>query len=57
MDLWKTLANLKLFQSFSGLQINVEKSRAIWFWSMNKSNRKMKCEEYKLDWNQGPLKS
>ena len=51
----KTLAKLKSFHSFSGLQINVEKTRAIWIGSMNKSNRKM-CEDYKLDWNQGPFK-
>ena len=51
----KTLAKLKSFHSFSGLQINVEKTRAIWIGSINKSNRKM-CEDYKLDWNQGPFK-
>ena len=55
LSLRKTLAKLKSFHSFSGLQINVEKTRAIWIGSMNKSNRKM-CEDYKLDWNQGPFK-
>ena len=54
LSLRKTLAKLKSFHSFSGLQINVKK-RAIWIGSMNKSNRKM-CEDYKLDWNQGPFK-
>ena len=55
LSLRKTLAKLKSFHSFSGLQINVEKTRAIWIGSMNKSNRKM-CEDNKLDWNQGPFK-
>ena len=55
LSLRKTLTKLKSFHSFSGLQINVEKTRAIWIGSMNKSNRKM-CEDYKLDWNQGPFK-
>ena len=55
LSLRKTLAKLKSFHSFSGLRINVEKTRKICIGSMNKSDRKM-CEDYKLDWNQGPFK-
>ena len=51
----KTFAKLKSFHSFSGLQINVEKTRAVWIGSLNKSIHKM-CQDYKLDWNQGLFK-
>ena len=40
----------------SGLKINVDKTKAIWIGSMAKSNLKL-CKEYKLDWDQGPIKS
>ena len=39
----------------SGLQINVEKTKAVWIGAMSKSERKL-CNEFKLDWNQNPLK-
>ena len=39
----------------SGLKLNIEKTRAIWIGSMNKSNRIL-CNDFKLDWNQGPFK-
>ena len=39
----------------SGLKINVDKTKAIWIGSMAKSNLKL-CREYKLDWDQGPVK-
>ena len=55
ISLKKTLDKLKLFYSMSGLKINVEKTRAIWIGSMNRSNRKL-CLEYNLDWNQEPFK-
>ena len=38
-----------------GLKLNIEKTRAIWIGSMNKSNRIL-CNDFKLDWNQGPFK-
>ena len=38
----------------SGLQINVEKTKAAWICAMNKSELKL-CHEFKLDWNQNPL--
>ena len=55
ISLKKTLDKLKLFYSMSGLKINVEKTRAIWIGSMNRSNRKL-CLEYNLDWKQEPFK-
>ena len=55
ISLKKTLDKLKLFYSMSDLKINVEKTRAIWIGSMNRSNRKL-CLEYNLDWNQEPFK-
>ena len=39
----------------SGLKINIDKTKAIWIGSMTKSNRKL-CQEYKLDWDQKPIK-
>ena len=39
----------------SGLKLNIEKTRAIWIGSMNKSNRIL-CNDFKLYWNQGPFK-
>lgn len=51
----KTLDKLQLFYSMSGLKINVEKTKAIWIGSMNKSDHKL-CLEYNLDWNQEPSK-
>ena len=39
----------------SGLKINVDKTRAFWIGSMTKSNLKL-CKEYKLDWDQRPIK-
>ena len=39
----------------SGLKLNIEKTRAIWIGSVNKSNRIL-CYDFELDWNQGPFK-
>ena len=55
ISLRKTLQNLHLFYRMSGLKINVDKTRAIWIGSMAKSNKKL-CKEFKLDWDQGPIK-
>ena len=38
MSLRKTLAKLNSFYIMSGLKLNIEKTRAIWIGSMNKSN-------------------
>ena len=37
-----------------GLKLDIEKTRAIWIGSMNKSNPIL-CNDFKLDWNQGPF--
>ena len=50
-----TLTTLQKFYLMSGLQINVEKTKAVWIGAMSKSERKL-CHEFKLDWNQNPLK-
>ena len=55
MSLRKTLEKLNSFYIMSGLKLNIEKTRAIWIGSMNKSNRIL-CNDFKLDWNQGPFK-
>ena len=34
----------------SGLNINMEKTKVVWFGS-NKGNHVVLCPEYKLDWN------
>ncbi|MEW8548783.1 MAG: reverse transcriptase domain-containing protein, partial [Candidatus Thiodiazotropha sp.] len=55
ISLRTTLTTLQTFYLMSGLQINVEKTRAVWIGAMSKSERKL-CHEFKLDWNQNPLK-
>ena len=55
ISLRKTLPKLQSFYLMSGLKINVDKTKAIWIGSMTKSNLKL-CKEYKLDWDQGPVK-
>lgn len=44
-----SLLTLKLSASFSGLNINVEKTRIVWIGSIKGSNRKF-CEQYDLCW-------
>ena len=39
----------------SGLKLNIEKNRAIWIGSINKSNRTL-CNDFRRDWNQGHCK-
>ena len=39
----------------SGLRINVEKTREIWFGSLSNSVRQV-CKDYKLDWTQASFK-
>ena len=54
-SLRESLQILKFFNNLSGLKINEEKTRAIWIGAKSNSNVKL-CEEYKLDWKQGPVK-
>lgn len=44
-----SLLTLKLYASFSGLNINVEKTKVVWIGSMKGSNQKL-CEEHDLCW-------
>ena len=55
ISLRKTLEKLNTFYLMSGLKLNIEKTKAIWIGSTNKSNIKL-CHEYNLDWNQEPFK-
>ena len=55
ITLRKTLERLNTFYLMSGLKLNIDKTKAIWIGSMNKSNLRL-CKEYKLDWNQEPFK-
>ena len=43
---------LKFYAKASGLHINVEKTRVVWFGSMKGSNLKL-CKETNLSWDQG----
>lgn len=54
-SLKNTLENLNFFYLMSGLKINIEKTRAVWIGSMNKSNRQL-CRDFDLDWDQKPIK-
>lgn len=54
-SLRETLSILNTFYNLCGLKINVEKTKAIWIGSLSNSNIKI-CNDYKLDWNQGPFK-
>ena len=55
ISLRKILEKLNTFYLMSGLKLNIEKTKAIWIGSTNKSNIKL-CREYNLDWNQEPFK-
>ena len=54
-SLRNALGTLNTFYNMSGLKINVDKTKAVWIGSMTKSNCKL-CQEYKLDWDQKPIK-
>ena len=54
-SLRESLQILSKFYKLSGLKINEEKTRAIWIVAKSNSNNKL-CKDYKLDWNQGPVK-
>ena len=49
-----TLETLSTFKNISGLKVNEEKTRALWVGSLRDSTRRI-CQEYKLDWTQGPF--
>lgn len=54
-SLHETLTTLEQFGKISGLKMNTEKTRALWFGS--KINCKMKlCTNWDLNWSQAPLK-
>ena len=50
-----SLQILSKFYKLSWLKINEEKTRAIWIGAKSNSNI-MLCEDYTLDWTQGPVK-
>ena len=50
-----TLQTLQFFEKISGLKVNVDKTRLIWFGSKANSATKL-CKNYNLDWNQDPFK-
>ena len=54
-SLRKSLETLTTFYHMSGLKINIDKMKAIWIGSMNKSNWTL-YQDYKLDWDQKPIK-
>ena len=54
-SLRESLQVLSKFYKLSGLKINEEKTRAIWIAAKSNSNDKL-CNDYKLDWTQGPVK-
>ena len=54
-SLRESLQILSKFFKLSGLKINEEKTRAIWIGAKINSNDKL-CNDYKLDWTQGPVK-
>ena len=54
-SLRESLWILSKFYNLSGLKVNEEKTRAIWIGAKSNSNNKL-CEDYKLDWIQGPVK-
>ena len=54
-SLRESLQILSKFYKLSGLKINEEKTRAICIGAKSNSNNKL-CEDYKLDWTQGPVK-
>ena len=46
---------LRKFYNMSGLKVNEDKTKALWIGQMCKSEKKI-CKNYKLDWDQKPLK-
>lgn len=50
-----TLSVLHRFYKISGLKLNVEKTKAIWIGAFSHSEIRL-CENYDLDWSQGPFR-
>ena len=46
-----SLLTLKLYASFSGLYINMDKTKVVWIGSMKGSNLRF-CEDYNLGWEE-----
>ena len=55
LSLHSALSILKKYYYMSGLNINLEKTRAVWIGSMRKSSKTM-CKNFNLDWEQKPIK-
>ena len=55
LSLYSAVSILNKFYNMSGLNINLEKTRAVWIGSMGKSTKIM-CKNFKLDWEQNPIK-
>ena len=54
-SLRESLQILSKFYKLSGLKINEDNTRAIWIGAKSNSHAKL-CNDYKLDWTQGPVK-
>ena len=54
-SLKSALIILHKFYQISGLKVNLDKTKALWFGSMCKAD-KITCREFNIDWEQKPLK-
>lgn len=54
-SLYHTIQTLRDFEKVSGLKINLDKTKLLWFGSKKKCKMKY-CEEFKLDWSEGNFK-
>ena len=54
-SLKQALVILQKFYQMSGLNVNLDKTKALWIGSMCKSS-KILCKEFSIDWEQKPLK-
>ena len=54
-SLKNTLDTLHIFAKISGLKLNTEKTKAIWFGSKKKCKMKL-CQNLNLDWTEGDFK-
>ena len=52
-SLKNALVILRKFYLMSGLNINLDKTKALWIGTMCKSD-KILCREFNLDWEQNP---
>jgi exonuclease III len=49
--LYSVLRVLELFERFSGLKVNADKTKLVWIGSKKRSRHKL-CKEWKVDWSQ-----